>query len=107
VTESADEILRRARAVPPGFVSTYGDLCPAAPRAAGRALSECDDPAVPWQRIVRADGSIAKGERQRRLLEAEGVPFRGTRVDLDRARVPAEALDDLLRDRRVAVAGQE
>jgi methylated-DNA-protein-cysteine methyltransferase-like protein len=96
VTDSTETILRRARAVPPGFVSTYGDLSPAAPRAAGRALAGCEDPAVPWQRIVRADGSLAKGERQRRLLEAEGVPFRGTRVDLDLARVPAEALDDLV-----------
>jgi hypothetical protein len=31
---------------------------------------------------VRADGSLAKGERQRRLLEAEHVPFRGARVDM-------------------------
>jgi methylated-DNA-protein-cysteine methyltransferase related protein len=91
-----EEILRRARAVPPGFVATYGDLCPGAPRAAGRALSVCHDPTVPWQRIVRADGSLAKGERQRRLLEAEGVPFRGARVDLGTARIPAEALDQLV-----------
>jgi len=33
-------------------------------------------------RVVRADGSLAKGERQRRLLEAEGVAFRGERVDM-------------------------
>ena len=32
---------------------------------------------MPWHRIVRADGSLAKGARQRALLEAEGVPFRG------------------------------
>jgi methylated-DNA-protein-cysteine methyltransferase-like protein len=95
LTAAAEAILRRARAVPPGFVSTYGDLSPAAPRAAGAALTGCDDPSVPWQRIVRADGSLAKGDRQRRVLEAEGVPFRGRRVDLDRARVPAEALDQL------------
>jgi methylated-DNA-protein-cysteine methyltransferase-like protein len=92
-----EEILRRARAVPAGFVATYGDLCPSAPRAAGRALSACDDPSVPWQRIVRADGSLAKGARQRRQLEAEGVPFQGARVDLGTARVPAEALDQLVR----------
>ena len=30
---------------------------------------------MPWHRIVRADGSLAKGARQRALLEAEGVPF--------------------------------
>jgi methylated-DNA-protein-cysteine methyltransferase related protein len=48
-------------------------------------LAACDDPHVPWQRIVRADGSLAKGGRQRRLLEAEGVPFRGERVDMGAA----------------------
>jgi alkylated DNA nucleotide flippase Atl1 len=46
---------------------------------------------LPWQRIVRADGSLAKGDRQRALLEAEGVPFRGSRVDLDSAWVPVDA----------------
>jgi methylated-DNA-protein-cysteine methyltransferase-like protein len=102
LTAAVEEILRRARAVPSGFVSTYGDLSPAAPRAAGAALSVCQDPSVPWQRIVRADGTLAKGERQRRLLEAEGVPFRGRRVNLERARVPAEALDQLAGDSRTS-----
>jgi methylated-DNA-protein-cysteine methyltransferase-like protein len=84
------EVLERIRRVPEGFVTTYGDLCPEAPRFAGQVLSECDDPTEPWQRIVRADGSLAKGEPQRALLEAEGVPFRGSRVDMDLAWVPAE-----------------
>jgi methylated-DNA-protein-cysteine methyltransferase-like protein len=52
-------------------------------------LHGCDDPSVPWHRIVRADGSLAKGARQRALLEAEGVPFRGARVDMRVARLPA------------------
>jgi alkylated DNA nucleotide flippase Atl1 len=76
------------RDVPEGFVRTYGDLEPGAPRFAGTVLANCDDPDVPWHRIVRADGSLAKGERQRRLLEAEGVPFRGERVDLRAVRLP-------------------
>lgn len=75
-------ILERARRIPEGFVATYGDLCPEAPRRAGAAIASCDDPAVPWHRVVRADGSLAVGERQRTLLEAEGVPFHGERVDL-------------------------
>ncbi|MGB6425840.1 MAG: MGMT family protein, partial [Solirubrobacterales bacterium] len=70
-------ILARARAVPEGFVAAYGDLSPGAPRMAGAVLAACRDPSVPWHRIVRADGSLAMGARQRRLLEAEGVPFRG------------------------------
>ena len=86
-------LLNRVRSVPEGLVATYGDVSPGAPRHAGAVLSACDDESVPWQRIVRADGSLAKGDRQRALLEAEGVPFRGARVDLDRARVPREALD--------------
>jgi methylated-DNA-protein-cysteine methyltransferase related protein len=85
-----DEVLRRVRAVPRGFVTTYGDLSPGAPRFAGAVLSRCEDAGVPWQRVVRADGSLAKGERQRRLLEAEGVPFRGRRVDMGRAWLPIE-----------------
>jgi methylated-DNA-protein-cysteine methyltransferase-like protein len=66
-------LLERIRRVPQGFVTTYGDLCPEAPRFAGQVLSHTDDPTVPWQRIVRSDGSLAKGERQKRLLEAEGA----------------------------------
>ena len=83
--ERAEEVLRRVRSVPEGRVTTYGDLSPGAPRFAGAVLSECHDPDIPWQRIVRADGSLAKGDRQRRLLEAEGVPFRGERVDMREA----------------------
>lgn len=41
---------------------------------------------------MRADGSLAKGERQRGLLEAEDVPFRGARVDMDAARIPIEVI---------------
>jgi methylated-DNA-protein-cysteine methyltransferase related protein len=85
---TAEEVLSRVREVPEGHVTTYGDLTPGAPRYAGSVLSDCDDPDVPWHRIVRADGSLAKGERQRRLLAAEGVPFRGERVDMREAWVP-------------------
>ena len=86
--ERAEEVRRRVRSVPAGFVTTYGDLCPAAPRFAGAVLASCDDRDVPWQRIVRADGSLAKGARQRHLLESEGVPFNGERVDMRAAWVP-------------------
>jgi methylated-DNA-protein-cysteine methyltransferase related protein len=87
----AREVLERVGGIPRGFVTTYGDLAPGAPRYAGAVLSACHDPAVPWQRVVRADGSLAQGRRQRRLLEAEGVPFNGARVDMG---VAWFALDD-------------
>ena len=85
---SDSAILAAVRAIPRGRVTTYGDLSPGAPRHAGAVLARCDDPGVPWQRVVRADGSLAKGERQRRLLEAEAVPFRGERVDMRAAWAP-------------------
>jgi alkylated DNA nucleotide flippase Atl1 len=81
-------VLARVREIPPGFVRAYSDLDPGAPRFAGAVLFACHDASVPWQRVVRADGSLAKGERQRRLLEAEGVPFRGDRVDMAQVRLP-------------------
>ena len=83
-----ESILAAVRGIPEGFVRSYGDVSPGAPRVAGAVLSACHDPTVPWHRVVRADGSLAKGDRQRALLEAEGVPFRGARVDMAVARVP-------------------
>jgi DNA-binding HxlR family transcriptional regulator/alkylated DNA nucleotide flippase Atl1 len=81
-----ERILGRVRDIPPGRVRTYGDIEPRAPRSVGRALH--DTPAdVPWHRVVRADGTLPLGDRQRRLLRAERVPLKGDRVDLERARV--------------------
>lgn len=84
-------IVELIRAVPEGFVTTYGDLCPEAPRLPGRILATTTEK-LPWHRIVRADGSFAQGERQRRLLRGEGIPFTGKRVDMERAHLPREAL---------------
>lgn len=88
MNERAEQVLRRVAATPPGFVRTYADVSPGAPRLAGAVLASSDDPGLPWHRIVRADGSLARGDRQRDRLEAEGVPFRGDRVDMRAARLP-------------------
>jgi alkylated DNA nucleotide flippase Atl1 len=79
------------RRIPPGFVATYGDLSPGAPRLAGRVLTHAGSE-VPWWRVVRADGSLAKGARQLAMLAEEDVPLRGERVDMRSARIPAEAI---------------
>lgn len=86
-----DEVLERVREIPEGFVRTYGDVSPGAPRFAGSVLFAADEPDLPWWRVVRADGSLAKGDRQRTLLRAEGVPFRGSRVDMSAARALGDA----------------
>ena len=83
-------ILDRVRAIPEGWVRTYGDLWPAAPRLTGHVLRTTTED-VPWWRVVRADGSLAKAERQRAHLDREGVPFRSDgRVDLAVARLPED-----------------
>jgi alkylated DNA nucleotide flippase Atl1 len=72
--------------IPPGRVSTYGAigrLVGVGPRRVARALSG-GGAAVPWHRVLRADGTAAEPVRvhQLQLLAAEGVPIRGSRVDL-------------------------
>jgi alkylated DNA nucleotide flippase Atl1 len=88
VERRADRIVRRVRSIPEGFVRTYGDIDPGAPRLVGLVLSQTDG--LPWHRVVRADGSLAKGAEQRRLLAREGVPMHRGRVDLKQARLPPE-----------------
>jgi methylated-DNA-[protein]-cysteine S-methyltransferase len=71
--------------IPPGKVSTYGDLAralgnPSASRAIGRILGENPDPIkVPCHRVVMSNGRVggyAYGTaKKRQLLENEGVSF--------------------------------
>ena len=89
VEPRTERIIRRVRAIPPGFVRTYGDIDPRAPRLVGRVLATTHD-GLPWHRVVRADGSLPKGKRQRELLLQEGVLMRGDRVDLRDARLPTD-----------------
>jgi alkylated DNA nucleotide flippase Atl1 len=85
--DAQERVLARVRAIPEGWVRTYGDVSPGAPRFAGTVL-RARGGEVPWWRVVRADGTLAVGDRQRARLEDEGVPFRGDRVDLSTARLP-------------------
>lgn len=82
-------IERTIRAIPKGKVSTYGGVARAAgfPRAArlvARILRRGFE--LPWQRVLGAGGEIKlRGDyaiEQRLRLEAEGVRFRGRKVDM-------------------------
>ena len=77
------------RKIPRGRVSTYGAVAAAAgyPRCArhvSKVLNHVRD--LPWQRVLGSGGRISLpgeyGFEQRFLLEAEGVRFKGRRVDL-------------------------
>ena len=78
------------RRIPSGRRVSYGQIAwmlgtPRAARQVGWAMRKCPEE-LPWQRVIKADGSIAGGgyaELRRALLEAEGVPFLPDgRVDL-------------------------
>lgn len=80
--------------IPYGKVVSYGQIAlmlgtPHAARQVGWAMRFCRD-GLPWQRVVKADGSIAGGEYanlRRAILTAEGVSFtRDGRVDMDACR---------------------
>jgi alkylated DNA nucleotide flippase Atl1 len=81
-----EAIFDAVEAIPPGRVSTYGAigrLVGVGPRRVARAMSSGGG-AVPWWRVLRADGTPAEPVRDRQLemLAAEGVPARDGRVDL-------------------------
>lgn len=84
-------ILATIRKVPRGWVSTYGAIARAAgfPGAARQVVWTLHSSAgLPWHRIVGAGGEIKlRGDfaiEQRLRLEAEGVTFRGRKVDMKR-----------------------
>jgi methylated-DNA-protein-cysteine methyltransferase related protein len=77
------------RAIPQGKVSTYGAIAraagfPGAARLVARVLNRSFG--LPWQRVLGAGGEIKlRGDsaiEQRLRLEAEGVRFRGRKVDM-------------------------
>lgn len=88
------------RQIPRGRVATYGQIAKMipppngveieayaafAPRWVGGAMAACPDD-VPWQRVINSKGGISEragAERQRLLLEQEGVEFDArNRVDM-------------------------
>jgi alkylated DNA nucleotide flippase Atl1 len=87
--DKIESILDAIRRIPEGHVSSYGDVSPGAPRQAGKVLAMAFTDDLPWWRVVRADGSLTQGDRQRKLLLVEDVPFRPglQRVDMRAARV--------------------
>ncbi|MGH9497277.1 MAG: MGMT family protein [Candidatus Sulfotelmatobacter sp.] len=83
------KIERTIRAIPRGKVSTYGGVAraaglPGAARMVARVLRRGFG--LPWQRVLGAGGQIKltgdSAMEQRFRLEAEGVRFRGRKVDM-------------------------
>lgn len=79
--EYADRVLEVTELIPPGRVMTYGDVAEwleeGGPRQVGRVMA-LYGAAVPWWRVVRADGVLLPGHELEALghYRAEGTPLR-------------------------------
>jgi methylated-DNA-protein-cysteine methyltransferase related protein len=87
-----EQLRRTIRKIPKGKVATYGDVAraagyPGAARQVAWALHTAGA-GIPWHRVLGAGGKIRlpgeSGLEQRVRLRAEGVAFRGDRVDMAR-----------------------
>ena len=95
-----EQVWNFVRQIPFGKVAAYGQIAKMlpppngveletyatfAPRWVGGAMAACPDD-VPWQRVINSQGKISEragAEKQRQLLEAEGIIFDAKdRIDL-------------------------
>ena len=94
-----EQVWNLVRQIPRGKVTTYGQIALMLPppigieleeyqaygaRWVGNAMAACPDD-VPWQRVINSQGKISErfgAERQRQLLDEEGVIFVKDKVDL-------------------------
>jgi len=86
--EAVEHVIAR---IPEGRICTYGEIArqagyPGYARHVGHLLANLpDSSSLPWFRVLNASRTISRRDaaseaRQRCLLLAEGVPFRGQRV---------------------------
>jgi methylated-DNA-protein-cysteine methyltransferase related protein len=98
-SEYYEQVWQLVRQVPRGKVATYRQIAlmlppPSGvegesyraygPRWVGGAMAACP-PDVPWQRVINSQGKISQrpgADKQRQLLEQEGVIFVKDSVDL-------------------------
>lgn len=94
-----EQVWNLVRQIPSGKVASYGQIAlmlpppngvefeaykAFGPRWVGGAMAACPDD-VPWQRVINSQGKISDrpgSERQRQLLEEEGMVFVKDKVDL-------------------------
>jgi methylated-DNA-protein-cysteine methyltransferase-like protein len=93
-----EQVWNLVRQIPRGKVASYGQIAlmiPSpngvdfesykafSPRWVGGAMAACPDD-VPWQRVINSQGKISErsgAERQRQLLEEEGIVFAKDKID--------------------------
>jgi methylated-DNA-protein-cysteine methyltransferase related protein len=89
--EQVETVRALVASIPPGCVSTYGDIAEAAALPSPRIVAwimRTDSSDLPWHRVIRANGRPAPHltTRQLALLRAEGVLANDGRVPLAKIR---------------------
>lgn len=88
-TEYVEAVLELAAMVPPGTAVAYGDVAEllgaGGPRQVGSVMSHHGS-AVPWWRILKANGDAPPGHEREALALylAEGTPLHGSFVEYQR-----------------------
>lgn len=86
-----EAVLRVVEAIPAGRVMSYGAIADlvgrGGPRQVGQVMARYGG-AVPWWRVVRADGTLpaSHGHRAREQYEREATPLGDAGIDMRRAR---------------------
>jgi alkylated DNA nucleotide flippase Atl1 len=89
--EYAELVLEVVDTIPAGRVLSYGDVAELVGRGGARQVGQVMatyGSLTSWWRVLYADGTPPPGHEDRalRLLREEGVPVRGGRVEMRRAR---------------------
>jgi alkylated DNA nucleotide flippase Atl1 len=89
--EQVESVRALVAAIPPGRVSTYGDIAAAAGLSSARIVGwimRTDSSDLPWHRVITASGRPTPhlATRQLELLRAEGVLAVDGRVPLAEVR---------------------
>ena len=113
-----EQVWQLIRQVPYGMVVTYGQIAQMlplpggvdpqdyksfGPRWVGEAMAACPG-GVPWQRVINAQGKISArpgADRQRPLLEEEGILFVKDKVNLKTYQWRGPGQDDTPRQARL------
>ncbi|PIQ25282.1 cysteine methyltransferase [bacterium (Candidatus Blackallbacteria) CG17_big_fil_post_rev_8_21_14_2_50_48_46] len=90
----SEQVKTWVKRIPAGRVATYGQIAalsghPRASRQVGTILRASQEDALPWHRVLNAQGEVSTwklgvGDLQMARLEAEGIVFEAGKCDLKR-----------------------
>ncbi|MFH0412609.1 MGMT family protein [Corynebacterium sp. L4756] len=85
LSDVARRVLHIAGLIPPGNVSTYGEVGKAADATARQvgAIMRQWGSQVSWWRVIKSDGTSHDFDRAKSHWEEEGIQLRGKKVRMD------------------------